>query len=377
MRPAVLVTCAAVAALALLCHAPPMAQAEAPHHRSLGLATFLATLAYVTPQILGDAAVASQAAQHTSNWAVIVDTSLFWLNYRHESNALSHYHTAKRLGIPDSNIILMIAHDMACNAKNPYPARVYGDKAHDLNLYDDTVEVDYRGSEVNVENFLRLLIGRHDPASPRSKRLLSDEGSNVFVFLNGHGGDDFVKFQDVQELMGQDLADALQHMHEKGRYNELLLFVESCEAGSMIEKITAPNIVATGSSVKGQSSYSYDNDYLLGMPVSDAFTWRTLKFTERIGPGSKATLPDLFKKMTYDALKSNFTYRTTALRRPLSSMRLTDFLGSATRVAAGAGEAYPLSGRGACGEARAGGGGGGGGGGILSELWSLHATGGI
>ena len=39
-------------------------------------------------------------------------------------------------------------------------------------------------------------------AVPRSKRLLSDSGSNVLVYLTGHGGDDFLKFQDQEEMMG-------------------------------------------------------------------------------------------------------------------------------------------------------------------------------
>lgn len=43
--------------------------------------------------------------------------------------------------------------------RNPYPAHVFNNESHTLNLYDSTVEVDYKGSEVNVENFLRLLIG--------------------------------------------------------------------------------------------------------------------------------------------------------------------------------------------------------------------------
>ena len=46
---------------------------------------------------------------HTNNWAVLIDTSRFWLNYRHIANTLSIYRTVKRLGIPDSNIILMLA----------------------------------------------------------------------------------------------------------------------------------------------------------------------------------------------------------------------------------------------------------------------------
>ena len=40
-------------------------------------------------------------------------------------NAFRRYRTVKRLGIPDSNIILMLADDAACNARNPYPAAVY------------------------------------------------------------------------------------------------------------------------------------------------------------------------------------------------------------------------------------------------------------
>ncbi len=37
--------------------------------------------------------------------------------------------------------------------------------------------------------------GRHDPATPRAKRMLSDQGSNILVYLTGHGGNDFLKFQ--------------------------------------------------------------------------------------------------------------------------------------------------------------------------------------
>ena len=63
--------------------------------------------------------------EHTSNWAVLVSTSRFWFNYRHLANVLSLYRTVKRLGIPDSQIILMLPDDMACNprrSRNRYPS---------------------------------------------------------------------------------------------------------------------------------------------------------------------------------------------------------------------------------------------------------------
>jgi phosphatidylinositol glycan class K len=117
-------------------------------------------------------AAAIQPTSHTSNWAVLVATSKYWYNYRHigaclclsrvnqvlfvgrvstqtappqtpphpavpctptnlhphprthTANTLSFYRTVKRLGIPDSNIILMLAEDVACNARNAYPSQV-------------------------------------------------------------------------------------------------------------------------------------------------------------------------------------------------------------------------------------------------------------
>lgn len=63
-----------------------------------------------------------------------VCTSRFWFNYRHVGNALSVYHTIKQAGIPDSNIILMLADDMACNARNPYKSAIFYDASHSVNL---------------------------------------------------------------------------------------------------------------------------------------------------------------------------------------------------------------------------------------------------
>ena len=77
------------------------------------------------PAVLALLASAPTAAEHTSNWAVLVSTSRFWFNYRHLANVLSLYRTVKRLGIPDSQIILMLPDDMACNPRNAFPGTVY------------------------------------------------------------------------------------------------------------------------------------------------------------------------------------------------------------------------------------------------------------
>jgi hypothetical protein len=50
-----------------------------------------------------------------------VCTSRFWFNYRHVSNALSMYQLVKQLGVPDDQIILMLADDMPSNGRNSLP----------------------------------------------------------------------------------------------------------------------------------------------------------------------------------------------------------------------------------------------------------------
>ena len=38
---------------------------------------------------------AGKSNGHEDNWAIIVDTSRFWYNYRHGANALTVYHNVK------------------------------------------------------------------------------------------------------------------------------------------------------------------------------------------------------------------------------------------------------------------------------------------
>ena len=240
---------------------------------------------------------------HTSNWAVLISTSRFWFNYRHPANVLSIYRTVKRLGIPDSQIILMLPDDMACNPRNAFPGTVYNNADRALDLYGDNIEVDYRGYEVTVENFIRLLTDRLGEDVPRGKRLGSDSGSNVLVYMTGHGGKEFLKFQDSEEIGSWDLANAFEQMWEKRRYREMLFMIDTCQANTMYSRFYSPNIIATGSSEVDQSSYSHHADNDVGVAVIDRYTYYNLEFleTQVRGVGSKLTLGELFD--SYDESK--------------------------------------------------------------------------
>ncbi|GBE85948.1 GPI-anchor transamidase [Sparassis crispa] len=275
---------------------------------------------------------AGSASAHTSNWAVLVCASRYWFNYRHMANALGMYRTVKRLGIPDSNIILMLADDVACNARNKFPGCVYANRGRHLDLYGDNIEVDYRGYEVTVENFLRVLTGRMDPSVPRSKRLLTDDRSNIFVYMTGHGGNEFLKFQDNEEISAFDIADAFAQMCQKKRYNEIFFMIDTCQANTMYTKFYSPNILATGSSEIHENSYSHENDNDIGVAVIDSYTHHVLQFMEGINKTSQKSMQDLFDTYDFEKIHSHAGVRADLFDRPLQDTLVTDFFGGVSQA---------------------------------------------
>ncbi|GMT19502.1 hypothetical protein PFISCL1PPCAC_10799, partial [Pristionchus fissidentatus] len=271
-----------------------------------------------------------EAPGHTNNWAVLVDTSRFWFNYRHSSNVLSLYHSIKRLGIPDSNIIVMLAEDIPCNSRNPKPGTVFNSPDSPQNLYGEEVEVDYRGAEVTVENFVRVLTGRHHESTPRNKRLLSNHQSNVLIYLTGHGGDSFIKFQDTQELTNAEIGNAVKAMYEHNRYHEVFFIADTCRSASLYEWISSPGVLSTSSSLTHEESYSYDIDEKIGVYVIDRYSHFTLRFfdTKMKGLNSTASMQDYLEACNYQQCLSTVGVNTDNYAKDPRRVRATDFFGS-------------------------------------------------
>ncbi|KIV94761.1 hypothetical protein PV10_02493 [Exophiala mesophila] len=277
------------------------------------------------------------SAAHTSNWAVLVSTSRFWFNYRHLANTLSLYRTVKRLGIPDSQILLLLPDDMACNPRNAFSGTVYSNADRRMDLYGENVEVDYRGYEVTVENFIRLLTDRWEEGVPSSKRLQTDEGSNILIYMTGHGGSEFLKFQDSEEISSWDLADAFSQMREKRRYNEMLFMIDTCQANTMYRQFYAQGVIATGSSEEDESSYSHHADNDVGVAVIDRWTYYVLEFLEKevTGPTSDKTLGDLFDSYDVGKIHSNPGVRWDLFpggEQAGRGRRVVDFFGNVQNV---------------------------------------------
>ncbi|PIO59850.1 peptidase C13 family protein, partial [Teladorsagia circumcincta] len=74
--------------------------------------------------------------------ALLVAGSNGWYNYRHQADVGHAYHTLKRHGLADENIIVMMYDDIAKNQQNPYPGKMFN-KPHGDDVYEG-LKIDYK-----------------------------------------------------------------------------------------------------------------------------------------------------------------------------------------------------------------------------------------
>ncbi|KAH0474013.1 MAG: uncharacterized protein KVP18_004986 [Porospora cf. gigantea A] len=270
---------------------------------------------------------------NSSTWAILVGTSRFWVNYRHYSNALSFYRVLKRLGVPDRQIVLMLGDEAACDPRNMKPGRIWNaDRRQDsLDLYGEDVEVDFRSGEVTVDNFLRVLSGKQFEFTPTNQRLSTDKHSNLLIYLTGHGGNDFLKFRDFEEVQSKDIIDAIRTLKEQNKFNEILLIVDTCQAETLVEDIDIPGVITMSSSQLNESSWASNYSSHLGVSTVDNWSYHLYRFLQLkvADPCSPATLQDAFTFAKRAAAKNGLvatpTIRTTDGVRDPKDIRVTEF----------------------------------------------------
>lgn len=150
--------------------------------------------------------------------------------------------------------------------------------------------------------------------------------------MTGHGGDGFLKFQDSEELTSIELADAIEQMYQKRRYNEILLITDTCQAESMGQKLYSPNVVSVASSKVGEDSLSHHGDTSIGVYMIDRYTYHALEFLERINLNSSKTLQNFFNVCPKRQCVSTVATRTDLFKRNPRSTKITDFFASIAQV---------------------------------------------
>ncbi|KAI5103676.1 legumain precursor [Silurus meridionalis] len=165
-------------------------------------------------------------ASNRKQWFLLAAGSKDWENYRHQADVCHAYQVLHQNGIPDEQIVVMMYDDIAYNHENPFP-----------------------GNIINVP-----------------------EGPNVY---SG------VPKDYTGELYARDLIDTVKEMSRKGQFSEMVIYMEACHAGSMLDELPSlSKVYAVAACTPDESSYACFKDKRRNAFLADVFTAYWLHHTK-------------------------------------------------------------------------------------------------
>ncbi len=217
-----------------------------------------------------------QYGPHNDSYALLIQGSSEWANYRHQADVLNVYQMLRRNGWDDDHIILAIWDKLADNDKNKFKGKVststYGD-----DLYGNAV-IDYSIDSLSVNDIQDIMLGK---SSDRLQTVLStDDKTNVLVFWSGHGClaathkvNGFIWGGKPGVFSASDLRNTLEQMHTQRRYRKMLLLLEPCYSRNMASQARQiPGILAIASANGNESSFADFHSSDLSVWMSDRFS---------------------------------------------------------------------------------------------------------
>ncbi|KAI4387509.1 hypothetical protein MLD38_005337 [Melastoma candidum] len=193
-----------------------------------------------------------------TKWAVLVAGSYGYWNYRHQADICHAYQIMKRGGLKDENIIVFMYDDIASNSENPTPGIIIN-KPNGTDVYKG-VPKDYTGNSTTAANLYAVLLANKTGLSGGSGKVLeSGPNDRVFFYYADHGAPGLLAMPVGDDVYATDLNRVFKTLHESNKYKSMVVYIEACESGSMVDGLLPSNIgiYATTASNPNESSWGY------------------------------------------------------------------------------------------------------------------------
>ena len=207
----------------------------------------------------------------TDQYAVLVQGSNGYINYRHQADVLSIYQALRRGGYPDDHIILILDKDMAYDPQNPEPG-VVRTSPNGPDLLGGTTagsgigaaEIDYNNADLTVADVADILAGRQSERLPVVLPVVvpQGEGNNVLFYWSGHGrsasrgGADEFCWRDTRSGNGFS-ADLLRQTAQQMQFRKLLVVAEPCYGECVIRAVDGiPGVLAMSGANSQEQSWA-------------------------------------------------------------------------------------------------------------------------
>ena len=213
---------------------------------------------------------------HGDSYALLIQGSSGWANYRHQADVLNVYRMLRSKGWDDDHIMLIISDELADDERNIFKGKI-STSTYGENLYEDAV-IDYSTDTLKVSDIQDIMLGRSSAHLPVV--LNTDDRTNVLVFWSGHGclaathkANGFL-WRDKGDVFSEnDFRSTLEQMHSEKRYRKMLFLLEPCYSRNMASQTRQiPGILAVASANGNESSFADFHSAELYIWMSDRFS---------------------------------------------------------------------------------------------------------
>lgn len=200
----------------------------------------------------------------TDRYAVLVQGSCGFDNYRHQADVLGVYQMLRKGGYPDDHIILVLDEDLASDRNNPEPG-VIRNSEDGPDLYGGTgilpaAKVDYDSGDLAPTDIADILLGRDSGRLPTV--LPQDPGVNVFIYWSGHGRSQAAG--ETDEFCWRDRpsgggfgAGLLKETVSRMKFRKQLICAEPCYGEAVIRSVEGiPGVLAISGASAGEMSWA-------------------------------------------------------------------------------------------------------------------------
>ena len=209
----------------------------------------------------------------TDQYAVLVQGSTGFINYRHQADVLSVYQALHRGGFPDDHIILIIDGGIANDPQNPEPGIIRASlNGPDLLGGHDNLPaavVDYNSADLTAKDVTSILQG------------VGGTGANVLLYWSGHGrstghgGADEFCWRDApsgQGFTASLLAETVRQM----QFRKLCIAAEPCYGECVISAVEGiPGVLAMSGASAAEQSWA-------DCWSNDAHVWLCDRFSQNL-----------------------------------------------------------------------------------------------
>ena len=217
-------------------------------------------------------------------YAVLVQGSNGWSNYRHQADVLSVYQMLRKNGFDDDHIILIIDKALASDSKNAEPGIIRAED-NGPDLLSGAV-IDYDNADLTPVDICNIISNYSPPSqatlSLSGQNLQAGAASNLLLFWSGHGhnrasnGADELAWRDNdigQGMTAELLRQTVSQMQQQGRYRKMLILTEPCFSEAVITPLTGiPGVLAISSAGTYEQSFADNWSSELGVWRCDRFT---------------------------------------------------------------------------------------------------------